>query len=209
VGGNLARGGELSLTTSVYGTCAGAPLLRNAARAGQALFVTGPIGAAALGLRAIEQGHGRGPERERPSPPAPPSVLAPALAAFSRPRARLDVSAQVAAVASACIDVSDGLVQDLAHLCESSGVAARDDLEAIPQFPGMREGCALLGADLHTLVLAGGEDYELLFTADDPTRVPAQLARRIGSIEAGPPGVVVRDRAGRALPLPSGFDHFR
>jgi thiamine-monophosphate kinase len=196
VGGNLARGNELSLTTTVLGDCHGALALRRGARPGDSLFVTGTLGGAALGLRALQAGRASEP------------LFATCVERFLRPRARLDVAEMIAARAHACIDVSDGLVQDLMHLCESSGVTAVIDLAAIPATPGMREGAPQLGAAIDTLLLAGGEDYELLFAAN-PARIPAELATPIGRFELGEPGVTVRGESGLPTALPAGFDHFR
>ncbi len=196
VGGNLARGRELSLTTSVLGECNASPARRSGARVGDTLFVTGPVGAAALGLKALQQGKA-----------SDPSLVASAKR-FLRPRARLDIADAIGGRARACIDISDGLVQDLMHLCESSEVSAKLEIEAIPLVPGMAAGAQLLGEDLYALVLGGGEDYELLFAAN-AARVPRELATPIGSIEAGPARVRVLDQHGVELPLPAGFDHFR
>lgn len=196
VGGNLARGNDLSLTTTVLGECHGPLALRGGARPGDTLFVTGTLGGAALGLRALAGGRGKEP------------LFAASVERFLRPQARLDVGETIAARARACIDLSDGLVQDAAHLCESSGVAAVLELSAIPRPTGLAEGAAALGASLETLLLAGGEDYELLFAANS-ARVPAELATPIGRLESGPARVTVLGQDGTPVPLPPGFDHFR
>ncbi len=163
---------------------------------GDTLFVTGPIGGAALGLRALQQGKATDPS------------LVPSVKRFLRPRARLDIAEAIGGRARACIDISDGLVQDLMHLCESSNVAAKLDFSAIPLVNSMAQGAQLLGEELSTLVLGGGEDYELLFAAN-AARVPRELATPIGSIEDGPPCVRVVGSDGSELALPAGFDHFR
>lgn len=196
VGGNLARGRELSLTTSVLGECNSTPSRRSGARVGDAVFVTGPVGAAALGLHALKASNGALPG------------FAAYTKRFLRPTARLDVADAIGGRARACIDISDGLVQDLLHLCESSQVAAKLDFAAIPLLDGTAQAAQLLGVDLHEVVLGGGEDYELLFVAS-AARVPRELATPIGVIEAGPPRVSVLDAHGQPLPLPAGFDHFR
>jgi len=196
IGGNLARGAELSLTTTLLGECHGPLALRAGARAGDTLFVTGSVGGAALGLSALRAQ--RAQEAEFAAP----------IARFLRPRARLDVAETVAARAHACIDISDGLVQDLRHLCEASGVSAVLELGAIPRLPAMAELAASLGESADALLLAGGEDYELLFAANR-ARVPPELATAIGRIEAGSPDVRVLDADGRLVTSAAGFDHFR
>ncbi len=196
VGGNLARGTELSLTTTVWGESLGPLALRSGARPGDTLFVTGPVGAAALGLTALRAGRSQEP------------VLAACVERFLRPRARLDVAEAVAARAHACIDISDGLVQDLRHLCVSSKVSAVLELARLPTVPAFHAAAEALGASAANLLLAGGEDYELLFAAN-PTRISADLATPIGRFEAGDARVTVLGADGSPVALPAGFDHFR
>ncbi|MFT3921259.1 MAG: thiamine-phosphate kinase [Myxococcales bacterium] len=196
IGGNLARGRELSLTTTVLGECHGPVALRSGARVGDTLFVTGPLGAAALGLRALQRG-------------STPDVRFEACRTrFLRPRARLDIAEKVAARARACIDVSDGLAQDLHHLCSASGVSAVVELDALPRPAGMAQLAQELGVACEAMLLSGGEDYELLFTANQ-TRVPPELGIPIGRIEAGDARITVLDTQGNPVALPAGFDHFR
>ncbi len=193
-GGNLATGSELSITTTVIGDAPAAPLTRAGARAGDALYVTGEIGAAALGLALLQAGRGE---------------LAPGcVERWRRPTARLREGAALAGVASAAIDVSDGLVQDLAHLAGASGVGFELEHERIPRAARLAESCAAIGADPDALVLAGGEDYELLFTAAPDVRPP--FGTRIGSASASG-GIRVVAPGGRAIEVPQrpGFDHFR
>jgi thiamine-monophosphate kinase len=195
VGGNLARGRELSLTTTVLGECATAVATRAGARVGDGLFVSGPLGGAALGLSALSRGHGDDARYRA------------AIACFLAPRARLDLAHQLANVASAAIDVSDGLAQDLAHLCEASGVGALVEADRLPLLADAAALARELDRDAIALALGGGEDYELLFTAA-PDQVPAALGTRIGTIVNRDRGLSVLDAQGRALPLAPGFDHF-
>jgi thiamine-monophosphate kinase len=111
----------------------------------------------------------------------------------------------------ACIDVSDGLVADLGHVCRASAVRARIDAARVPLPRGFAVACARAGRDPLRLALAGGEDYELLFTARGPLARADALSRRlgvavaeIGRIEAGAPAVL-----GAPADLgPGGFRHF-
>lgn len=194
VGGNLARARELSITISVLGECEAA-VTRSGALPGQGIFVTGNIGGAALGLRALQRGE---PRQGR---------FAPAIARFLRPRARLELSADLARHATAAIDISDGLAQDLAHLCAASGVGAQLALDQVPTLDHFAELALALGADPVNLLLAGGEDYEILFTAA-PDAVPGTLGTRIGFIQAGAE-LRTLDASGREIAPPPGFDHFR
>jgi thiamine-monophosphate kinase len=139
VGGDLANAPVLVVTVTVTGTCDGSPVLRRGARPGDGVWVTGPLGRSAAGLRyyRLEKSGG---ERLK--------------AAHARPAARLEAgrAARVAG-ATSMIDVSDGLTADIGHLADMSGVGF--ELSRVP----VAEGATLEEA------LGGGEDFELVFTA--------------------------------------------
>jgi thiamine-monophosphate kinase len=194
VGGNLAAGRRLALTVTLLGEAPGRVVTRAGGRPGDALYVTGALGAAALAVRRLAGGAGG----TLPTPPL-----------------RVEVGRRLAPLASAMIDVSDGLVQDLGHLCRASGVAAELELARIPVAAACRRA---LGAAAGAFAATGGEDYELLF-AVPPRREPglARLAprlgcwvTRVGRLGRGRPAVRVLDAAGRPARLRAGgFDHFR
>jgi thiamine-monophosphate kinase len=126
---------------------------------------------------------------------------------------RIHAGTQLARVAHAMIDVSDGLVQDVGHLCAASRVAAEIDATALPLAAALR---GMPPARALALAATAGEDYELV--AAVPAKSERALARlrlgctltRIGRIVAGPPAVQLRDAAGRTVALGrSGYDHFR
>ncbi len=192
VGGNLSRGGELSVTTTLLGRAESA-VRRVGAREGDGVWLAGGLGLATLGLRALEAG------RDEP-------VLQPALMAFRRPKVNVDAGRTLAGRATAAIDVSDGLAQDAAHLAGSSGVALVIDEATLEAHVGepMRSAAAALGVRWLEPALSGGEDYALLATSAGA--LPGFT--RIGDVEAGS-GVWLRCRSGerRAVP-PLGFDHF-
>jgi thiamine-monophosphate kinase len=135
---------------------------------------------------------------------------------FAAPEPRLATARSLAraGVVSAMIDVSDGVVQDLGHICEASGCGAILIEADLPRSAAYEE---VIGADV-TLAASGGEDYELLFTVP-PARLRAfeRLRRRlpdattlVGEIVAAPHGVRLRDAAGRLRrPRRGGFEHFR
>jgi len=188
VGGNVTRASELSLTITVLGSAA-QPLSRDAARAGQALYVTGRLGGPGAALAAMLR-H------------AVPDAAH--LARFAQPRPRLDEARWLAARgARAAIDVSDGLAADAAHLASASGVALEVELAWIP--------CAS-GVDAERAI-ASGEEYELLVTFDEgsPPDVGAFEAEfsvpltRIGRVVRGA-GVTLARAGGRVDP-PRGHDH--
>ena len=203
VGGDVTRG-PLTLTLQAAGTVpAGMALRRDGARPGDGVYVSGTLGDAALALDLRLAGA---------SLPVPLAV--PLAARLDRPSARLALGRALRGQASAAIDVSDGLLADLGHLCARSGVGAEIDLSRLPRseaFVAAARG--ELDADKP---LNGGEDYELCFTlpAGQADAVSALIQAggcpitRIGRISATP-GVRCRDATGRLVaPSRAGFDHF-
>ncbi|HEY5709675.1 MAG TPA: thiamine-phosphate kinase [Solirubrobacterales bacterium] len=194
-GGDLTRTAQLFLAITVVGHAPDAEALihRAGARVGDALVITGEIGAAAAGLL----------------PDAPAELRARQL----EPQPRLGAGRALAgAGATAMIDLSDGLGGDARHLAESGGVALRIDAGAIPFAPGGKESMAAAGRDPWEL-LGGGEDYELLASlppeqleaATEAVRVAEGIAlTKIGEVLAGS-GVEIRLPGGR-LVEPGGFD---
>ncbi len=202
-GDTVGTPGPACFSLTIIGTVApGAALRRAGGRPGDDVWVSGSIGDGALGLRAL-----RGQVAD------PEGWLA---GRYRLPRPRLALGQAVAALAHAGMDVSDGLVQDLGHLCRAAGCAAVLAAPAVPLSPAAR---AALAADpaLLPLVLTGGDDYELLFAAPPGAASAVQAAAaaagtpvtRIGQLQAGEPGVAVQDAAGQPIPLPrGGWSHF-
>ncbi|MDJ0848226.1 MAG: thiamine-phosphate kinase [Myxococcota bacterium] len=190
VGGNLSRGRETSLAVTALGAVRrGRALTRAGARAGDRIFVTGTLGAAALGVARAER---RGaPARH---------VAVPRLEA-GRALARLQG-------VGGCIDVSDGLDADLGHLL-AGPLEARIDPARIPLPRGFRAACARLDLDPLALARGGGEDYELLFTLRPAGPSEARLGRLLG-LPVREIGEVVTGRGRRrsASPSPGGWRHF-
>lgn len=176
-------------------------LLRGGARPGDLIMVTGETGASALGLAALLAGRG-GEE-----------TFSYYVGKHLRPRPRLDLSRGLRrGGATAAIDISDGLLSDLGHLCEESGLGAVIEYERIPQPPGAAEAAAELSADLPSLVLAGGEDYELLLAVrpDGAEELQASGAATVVGTFKEREGVEVLDRGGREMKVASpGWEHFR
>jgi thiamine-monophosphate kinase len=189
---------------------------RSGARAGDQLCVTGALGGAAAQLAALQQD----PKAFRTlvvSSPGHPHLY---------PQPRLGVGRRLVAahLATAAIDISDGLSTDLYHLCEESGLAAEIDSAAIPIHPLAHKaefagGTGFAPGKGLELALHGGEDYELLFTCPAGKRVPRALAgvpvHRIGQMipkRRGQPLVTRLESAGkrtRRFPVrPSGWQHF-
>ncbi|HEX4756326.1 MAG TPA: thiamine-phosphate kinase [Terracidiphilus sp.] len=167
----------------------GKALLRSGARVGEPVYVTGTLGGAAAGLgRLRELAEASSPARRQGRQPALRAAdeLASQLAAHLYPQPRVEQGLRLRrhGLASAAIDISDGLSTDLAHLCEESGVASEIDAAMLP----VHAGASLAQA------LDGGEDYELLFTAPAKAQVP----REIAGVPVTRIGRMVRRRAGRA-----------
>jgi thiamine-monophosphate kinase len=210
VGGDTTQG-PLSVTVTIHGFVpAGSALLRGGAQAGDAVLVTGTLGDAAAGLRCLAK-HDPDANRLLAAPPGTREAL---IERLHRPTPRIAQGLTLRGRASACIDVSDGLLADLGHICTASGVGAEIDADALPSSAAL---LALFdGEDKHVFQLAGGDDYELCFTAPEHG-VPLLLqdlarsgcgATRIGRITAEP-GVRARDGAGNPLAPPrSGWEHF-
>jgi thiamine-monophosphate kinase len=181
----------------------GRALLRSGAKPGDLLYVTGALGGAAAGLARLAELASPGGA----NPPRIPKKLAAQLAPhlYPQPRIPQGLWLQRRGLASAALDVSDGLSTDLAHLCKESKVAAEVDAALVPLG---------LGADL-TQALNGGEDYELLFTAAAAARVPRSIAgieiTRIGRIvkrRAGRPAITLLTQQGPQPLEPHGWEHF-
>ncbi len=185
IGGDTTRG-PLTITVQVAGEVpAGAALRRGTAHAGDALFVSGPVGDAALALTKLQRGE--------PVPAALRDRL-------DRPEPRVEFGIALRGVASAAIDISDGLLTDLARLLHGTGLGATVEVESLPRSAAFVGESGVAGMQLH-----GGDDYELLFAAP----ADAGVGVRIGTVEATP-GMVCVDRSGRPLVIEGkGYDAFR
>ncbi len=193
IGGDTTRGPRCFAVTIMGEVPAGQALRRSGAQLGDEIWVSGFPGRAARGLAHLQDRAPLGDQQ-----------LADCLAALHRPQPRVALGLALRGIAHAAIDVSDGLLADLGHILEESGVSAT--LDSLPQ-------------NVDNAYLAGGDDYELVFSA--PATRSADIAAlaeqlqlpltRIGRIEAGLPGSLrVIDSAGQDMtPAKRGFDHFR
>jgi thiamine-monophosphate kinase len=211
---------------------AGRALRRSTGRPGDALYVTGKLGGAAaelaemdrraatnpahpykdLGAPSIPRSLRNGWESTPNQPTAHPQM-------FPQPRLAVGLALLRRCLAIACIDLSDGLSTDLAHLCRESGVGAQISSAALPIHPLAQQARAAQASRAGAaptraieLALHGGEDYELLFAAPPTARVPRSLSgvriTRIGSLVRGS-SISLLDSAGRRTPLqPGGWEHF-
>jgi thiamine-monophosphate kinase len=206
VGGDTTAG-PLNLCVTILGEVPeGEAITRGGAHAGDDVYVSGTLGDAALAVAAAAG-------RVR--------LEAPALAECRRrldwPQPGVALGQRLRGVATAMLDVSDGLTGDLGHIVERSGVGATVDIAAVPRSPWMDE--LLAGTQREAALqclLAGGDDYELCFTA--APAAAAQVAAiaaaigvpltRIGSMHKRPELVVRDERGGALARVPGAFDHF-
>ncbi|MFN3297447.1 thiamine-phosphate kinase [Caldimonas sp.] len=203
VGGDTTRG-PLAINVSIFGEVpAGQALLRSGARPGDELYVSGRLGDARLALEVF-----------RGTVSLPGEAFERVRIAMECPQPRVALGLALRGVASSAIDLSDGLLGDLGHVLQLSGCGARLEVDAVPR---SAELAAQPLALQRLCTLAGGDDYELLFTAPAAQRQAvahaAQAAgvpvSRIGCIEAEP-GLRLMDAQGQPLPNTwTSFDHFR
>jgi len=207
VGGNVARGPGISLTVTVGGEVRrGRALLRSGACPGDVVWVSGALGDARLGLLLLERPRGPEARRLRGSPGLARGVMQ----RQRRPEPRLALGASLAGIASSCIDLSDGLVQDAGHLAAASRTALHLDARALPVSTALAAAYPEPRARARAAA-TGGEDYELLFTAAaSRAGTIERLGRRlglaltkIGEVRRGR-GVHLRGLGGGRV---EGFDH--
>lgn len=203
VGGNLARGSEISVTTTVLGE-SNRPLTRSGARPGDVILLAGPVGLSGAGLLVLQASIGRTNDRPDNHPDA-----SPALRAFRRPVARIADGLAARDVASAAIDISDGLAKDVGHIAEASGVRMALDPARLVSVE-LRRAASLVDADPLKLALHGGEDYALVMTtADGPTPTGFVRIGRVLDAPSTGPDVVLEGPDGEFVSVEQkGYDHF-
>ncbi|TFH30016.1 MAG: thiamine-phosphate kinase [Myxococcales bacterium] len=207
VGGNVSAGPVFSATLTLVGQRGRRFLRRDTARAGDAIYVTGPLGGASAGVALLKAGELQGPLQN----------------AFRLPPLRVAAGLELGRIAGvgAVIDVSDGLVQDLSHVCKAAHVSAEIDVESIPLPPALRRKASAQSRrrgsiDPHAFALFGGDDYELLFTLRSPGRRSKAVldALERAGCKARPIGRIVPETrvpvcaAADGTALTGGFSHF-
>ena len=204
IGGNMSAAPVLMISVTLIGHAPHGIIIRSGAQVGDDVYVSGTLGDAALGIKLFQEGRN--------------DASAEAVKArFLCPTIRYALARAIAAkqLVSAMLDVSDGLLQDLGHMCEESQCGAMIDAPTLPLSEGY---CAILGAEDWDSALTGGENYELLFAASAEHREALQAVSeqsgcpitRIGSIVPNEEGIQVRDAHGRSYtPARTGHDHFR
>ena len=188
-GDSVATPGPKVFTVTAFGeTPTGCALRRNGARSGDLVFVSGTIGDSALGLRVV-RGEFSTPDTQ---------ASAELTGRYHLPRPRLVLGTALVGLASAAADVSDGLLADLGHITQASGVGATLEWRAIPLSDAARS-IAPQVPDMKAVVLGGGDDYELVFTAPpDAVAALAVLSERL-SVAISQIGVVTASSGVRAI----------
>jgi thiamine-monophosphate kinase len=207
-GDTVASPHGLVITVTLTGSVPASQMLRRSgAKAGDLIFVSGPLGEAATGLEILRQGLALAPDLKEPL-----------VEAHLLPRPQLQAGRLLAqeGLATALIDTSDGVATDLYHICQASEVGALLPAASVPISPRVQTAATYLGRDPLTLALTGGEDYLLLFTT--PPQAAARLAQtfaKAGLLAPLPLGrivpgdrVILETSAGEMDISGQGYDHF-
>lgn len=210
IGGDTVRTtGGVMLSVTIIGECRESRACRRSGgRAGDSIWVGGPLGLAAAGLELCRLGLGGD------------TAWAEAVRAHLDPTAQVELGQRLAdsGLIHAMMDISDGLATDLAHICTASGVGAEVEAKLLPTPPLVSRAAAECGADAITWALTGGEDYHLLFTA--ASEHDQAIARLAGEVPGAAPtrvgrlteqaGVVLRQPDGQSREIGyGGYEHFR
>lgn len=205
VGGDTSKGKELMISLTLFGEAEeGKVVYRHGAKHGDHIFVTGTLGDSALGLKQLKHGVKEGQPVQQHLDPTP------------RVKEGSEIARQ--GLATAMIDISDGLIADLGHILEASNVGAEVQLAQLPLSVSYREHIKPYYKNPYLLALAGGEDYELLFTApagsaEGIKKLADDLGTPItpiGEIVEAPAGVTLVGADGKRIPVEQrGHDHFK
>jgi thiamine-monophosphate kinase len=208
-GDTVSSPAGLAITLTVLGMVPKSEMLRRSgARAGDLIYVTGPLGEAAAGLEILRRGL-----------QLDPTLSEPLIRAHLTPQPQVAAGRLLAreGLATACIDLSDGIATDLMHICRLSGVGAKLSAEALPVPSGVKIVARMVDHNPLELALQGGEDYQLLFTCSPaqaallPTvfaRAGLRLPNRIGEVVEGT-DVLLLSPGNEKIISGGGYDHFR
>ena len=221
IGGDLSASSTLMIGVTLVGEVeVGKAVTRSGAKPGERIWITGRLGAAAAGLIALKAGFRLLDDHVETPYEVSGSLQEAIRQAIERhlcpiPRIREGWVLAQAGVASAMIDLSDGLASDLAHLCRESGVSATIREDQIPVDQAASAIAQRFGQEPLALALQGGEDFELLFTSSwDPADITAMFpdavtVTAIGEVGEAGHGCQIERQDGRAVALTGGYDHFR
>ncbi|HUT02470.1 MAG TPA: thiamine-phosphate kinase [bacterium] len=230
VGGNITRSDKVFIDMTVTGLVApGAAITRAGAEVGDAIYVTGCLGGAALAAECLFGGRmDKGAlikvesflRDDMAEPQGDDAAQIALLSRFFAPPIRAQESLTLAAarICTSMIDISDGIGSDLREVCCESEVGAEIEIDSIPVFDRVPGSAAIKESDMLELAISGGEDYELLFTVRQADELRLHrlfrtndLCRitKIGRITPSSAGLVFLDKNGRQSGGFTGFDHFR
>ena len=198
-GDTVKTSGNAVFTVTAFGDVPiGRAISRGGAKTGDQVFVTGTIGDGALGLLAAQH-------KLKGTSDEDQAYLTDR---YRVPQPRIKVGQSLVGHASACIDISDGLLQDLGHIARTSNVRIELEIDAIPLSDAAKRVIES-NPEMMSLVLSGGDDYELAFTGpSSPARSDVPITR-IGDVVSGDPDVVVHANDGSLLEVAkSGYNHF-
>ncbi|MBR58838.1 MAG: thiamine-phosphate kinase [Myxococcales bacterium] len=201
VGGNLAKTNQIGLHITVIGQSTSSPLSRADASDGDYLWVTGSLGSAAAGRLLLEL-------------PKLPDNSLPLIEKWQCPPARWDLCGRLCSegIATAAMDISDGLYTDASRMARASSLSIEIDLDHLPIHPLTPRAADYLKTTLYELVVRGGEDYEVLFAGPEtlPDWAMATGVRRIGRFKPGDGLVTLKYRGSefRSGDIPTGWDPF-
>ncbi len=211
IGGDVSAAPITVVSVALWGRPERDPILRSGARPGDLLFLSGHPGRAAAGLRlARARAEGRSC-----APGLPEDAARELLAAYRDPEPRVTLGLAIAGIATAAIDVSDGLGIDAGRLAEASGARVVIERERLPISPALEDFAGRESLDPVDLLLSGGDDYELLFCVPPPrvVEIPREgrgwvTVRQIGRVETGR-GAILRGILGERDVGDLGHDHLR
>jgi thiamine-monophosphate kinase len=216
IGGNITQtSGPLMVDVTAIGSVRPRRVITRAgARPGDAVYVTGALGEAAIGLQRLEAATRAGLDAAKPGDDGPDSCVLRYLRPQPRVRAGMLLGRNRAA--SSCMDVSDGLADCVRQVAEASGVGITVDASSIPVPAEVREAQVRRGRDPLEPALSGGDDYELFFTVRPAHRGRLRAVyQQLGDLPITPIGVVTKDRdllvrdEHGTRPLPEGYEHFK
>ena len=200
LGGDTVKTPDTSVfTLTAFGeTPCGKSISRGGAQVGDDVYVSGTIGDGALGLLAAQ---GDLPQLSS----AHQEFLSNR---YRVPHPRISLGQSLVGIATACIDISDGLIQDAGHIADTSGARIELEWDMIP-LSDAAKATLESNPDMMSTILSGGDDYELLFTAVDLPKLPHPGVTKIGKVAQGTSGVHVLDTQGNCMELPkTGYNHF-
>ena len=200
-GGDTVASDKIIISISIYGESVKSPVGRNGASSGEFIYVTGNIGASKAGLALLESG-------DKSKIIKYPNLIIRHL----KPEIRSSITEQILNEFSptAMIDISDGLLSDLNHICESSGTGFELDIESLPLSEEMKSYCLESGIDTKNTALESGEEYELLFTSKKDTaecNISKIQITKIGKIVDENYFAIINGR--KEIINITGYDHFK